>query len=66
MDTEETIEMIIIKEVEVGPGIDSYLIIPEAMIEVMVGLDLVQELVPIEIELDAVNVGNMITLLRTV
>ena len=65
-DIEENIETRIIKEVEVGLGIDSIPIILEGMIEVMVGLDQVQELVPIEIELDAINVGNIIILLRTV
>ena len=35
------------------------------MIEVVVSLDQVQEPVLIEIELDAINVGNMIILLRT-
>ena len=66
MDTEEIIEMIIMKEVEVGLGIDSIPIILEGVIEIIVGLDQVQELVPIEIELDAINVGNMISLLRIV
>ena len=36
------------------------------MIEVVVGLDQVQEPVPIDIELDVRNVENMIILLRTV
>ena len=36
------------------------------MTEAVVGLDKVQELAPIEIELDAVSVGNMIILLNTV
>ena len=36
------------------------------MIEVVVGLDQVQEPVQIEMELDAINVENMIILLRTV
>ena len=40
--------------------------ISEEKIEALVGLDQVQEPVPIEIELDAINVGNMIILLRTV
>ena len=34
--------------------------------EVVVNLDQVQELVPIEIKLDVINVENMIILLRTV
>ena len=33
------------------------------MIEAVVGLDQVQELAPIEIELDVINAGNMIILL---
>ena len=66
VDTEEIIEMIITKEAEVGLGIDSIQIIPEGMIEVIVGLYQVQELVPIEIELDAINVENMVILLKYV
>ena len=66
MDTEEIIEMIIMKETEVGLGINNIQIIPEGMINVVVGLDQVQELVPIERELDAIYVGNIIILLRTV
>ena len=65
MDTEEIIEMIIMKEVEVGLGIDSFPITPEGMIEAVVGLDQVQEqLVLTEIELDAINIENLIILLR--
>ena len=66
MDIEEIIEMIIIKEVPVGLGKDSILIILEGMIEVIESLDQVSELVPIEMELDAINAWNMIILLRTV
>ena len=66
VDTEEIIEIIITKEVEVGLGRDNIQIIPEGMMEVVVALDLVQELVPIEIELDAVDVENMIILLKIV
>ena len=66
MDTEEIIEMIIMKEAEVDLGIDNIQIIPEGMTKLVVGLDQDQELVPIEIELHAINVGNMIILLRTV
>ena len=47
MDTGKSIERIIMKEVKVGLGIDSILIKPEGMIEVIVGLDHIQELVPI-------------------
>ena len=49
VDIEEIIEMIIMKDVEVGLGIDNILII-EGMIETTVGLDQVKELVPMEIE----------------
>ena len=52
VDIEEIIEAIIMKEVETGLGRDSIQIIPEGMIGLVVGLDLVQELVPTEIELD--------------
>ena len=43
-DTEEIIEMIIMKEVELGLGTDNIQIILEGMIETTVGLDQVQEL----------------------
>ena len=36
------------------------------MIEAVVGLDQVTGLAPIEIEFDAINIGNMVILLRTV
>ena len=65
VNMEEIIEMIIMKEVEVGPGINNTLII-KGMIEVTVGLDQVQEPVWKEIELDVINAGNMIILLKTV
>ena len=66
VDTEEIIEIIIMKEIEVGLGIDSILIIIKGMIEAKVGLDQVQKPVPTEIELDAINVENMIIFLRIV
>ena len=66
VDTEGIVEMIILEEVEVGLGIDSTQIILDGMIKAVVGLDQVQELAPIEIELDAISIGNMIILLRTV
>ena len=66
MDIEEIIEMIITKEEEVGLGIDNIQIIPDGVIEVVVGLDQVQELVLIETGLDATNVGNMIILPKIV
>ena len=66
VDREEIIEMIITKEEEVGLGIENIQIIPEGMIEIMVDPDQVRKLVPIEIKLDGINVGNMIILLRIV
>ena len=42
--------MKVMKEVEVGLGMDSIPIILEGMTEVTIGLDQVQDLVPIEIE----------------
>ena len=66
VDTEKIIGMIIMKEVGLGLGIDGTLIILEGMIEVIVCLDQVQEQVAKEIEVDAINVGNMIILLRMV
>ena len=66
MDTEVIIEMIILEEVGVGLETDNIQIISEGMIEAVVGIDQIQELVLIEIELDALNVGNMIIWLRTV
>ena len=62
-DIEEIIEMIIMKEVEVGLEKDSFQIISEGMTEaVAVDLDEIQELVLIEIGLDVISVGNMIIL----
>ena len=66
VDTEGIIEMIFVEEVGVGLGIDNTQIISEGMIKAVVGLDHVQELAPIEIELNAISVGNMIILLLTV
>ena len=57
--------MIIMKEVEGGIGIDNILII-EGMMKATVGLDQVQEPAWIEIELDVINAGNMIILLKIV
>ena len=65
--TEGIIEMTIFEEVGVCLGTDNIQIISEEMTEVvLVGQDHVQEPVIIEIELDAISVGNMIILLRTV
>ena len=60
VDTEEITEMIILEDVEVGLGIDNTQIILEGMIKEVVGLDRIQELAPIKIELDAIGVGNII------
>ena len=65
VDTERIIEMIISEEIGVDLGTDNIQVILEGMIEEIVGLDQVQEPVLIEIELDVINVGNMIILLRT-
>ena len=70
--SEEDIGIIIpvmrtLEEVEVGLGTDNIQVILAEMIEVVVvGQDQVQELVLIKTELDALHVGNMITLLKTV
>ena len=64
MDIEEIIEMIIMREVEVDLGIDNIPVIIEGVIEAIVGLDQVQELVPIEVGLDVINTGNIIILLK--
>ena len=48
MDIEEVIEMIIMKDIEVGLGKDSIQPMTEGMIEVTGGIDQVQELVPTE------------------
>ena len=65
VNIEEITETIIMKE-EVGLGIDNIQIIPEEGIEVVVGLDQVQELVLIETEINAINAGNMIILPKIV
>ena len=65
VDIEEIIEMIIMKKAEVGLGIDNILVI-ELTTDATVGLDQVQESVPIEIELDVINAGNAIILLKIV
>ena len=64
VDIEGIIEMIIMKEVEVGLGIGNIQIIPEGMIGVTVGLGQVQEQALTEIGLNVINVENMIILLR--
>ena len=66
VDTEGVTEVIIMKEAGVYLGIDGTQMIPEQMIEVVVGLYPVQEPVPREIELDAINVENVNILPRTV
>ena len=66
VDTKGVIETIILEELGIGLGTDNIQIISEGMIEVVVGLDKVQELVLIEIELDALSIENIIISLRTV
>ena len=66
MDVEEIIELIIIKEVEVGLGIDNILIMIEGMIKATVGFNQVQGLILIEIGLDVLNTRNTFVLLKTV
>ena len=59
--------MTTLEEVEIGLGGRQYSGISAVMIEeVVVGLVQVQELVLIETELDALSVGNIIILLKTV
>ena len=53
-------------EVVAGPENDIIQVTLAGMIEVAVGQDQVLEQVPIEIELDASSVGNMITLPKIV
>ena len=60
IDIEGIIGMIIMREVGVHLRKDNIQIIAEGMIEAVVGLVQVQEPVPIEIDLDAINVRNMI------
>ena len=68
VDTEETLEMTILKEVKMGPWKDNIQVISKGVIGiiVIVGLDQAQELELIEIGLDASNAENMIISLRTV
>ena len=67
MDTERTIEMIIMEEVGVGLETDNIQIISEKMTgAVVVGQDQIQDPVLTETELDAISVRNMIIFLRTV
>ena len=55
------------KKEEIGLEKDSFQIMSEGIIEiVVVGPDKVQEPVQIEIGLDAISVGNMIILQKTV
>ena len=58
--------MIVIKGVGVGLRKDDIQTIPERMIETVVDVDQVSEPMQIEIELDAINEGNMIIVLRIV
>ena len=63
MITEEIIEIIqriILKEVEVGLGIDNILIIVEGMIEVIVCLDVVAEWIVIGLWIHKLQVWNSV------
>ena len=67
MDTEEITDMKIMKEVEVYLEKDNIQGILEVMTEtVVVGLDLVQDLVLIETGSDVINIENMIIFQNTV
>ena len=67
VDTEGIIEMIILEDVEVGPGMDNTQVILVEMTEVVVvGLHQVQEPVLKETELHALTIGNMMISLKTV
>ena len=54
-----------LEELEVSLVTDNIQAILEGITDMAVGLDQVQKPVPIEIELDASSVGNMIISLRT-
>ena len=61
------IEMTTFEEVEVGLGTDNIqVILTEIIRGIVIDLDQVPELLLMEIELDALSVGNMIILLKTV
>ena len=67
VDIEEIIEMTNLEEVEVGLGKDNIQVTLEEMTEIVVAcLYQVQEPLLIETELDALSVGKMIILLKTV
>ena len=64
VDTEGIIEMLIMEKVRVGLGTHNIQIKSVGIAEVVViHVDQVQESVLIEIELDAISVGNMVILL---
>ena len=67
VDIERIIEMIIMKEAEAGLMKSDFYIIIEGMTEtVVLGLDQLQELIPIEIGSDAISAESMIILLKIV
>ena len=66
LDIEEALGLVILEEVVVGLEKDSIQVTLGEMIEPTVDQDQVQKQVPIEIELDALNVGSTITLLKIV
>ena len=66
VDIEVTLEMTTLEEVELGLEKDSTWVTLDEMREAVVGLDQVQELLPIEIESDVLRVGSTIILPKTV
>ena len=66
VDIEGITEMTTLEEVEVGLGADNIQVILKGMKKAVAGQDQVQELVLIETGLDALSVGNIIILLKTV
>ena len=66
VDIEEITETITLEEVEVGLRTDNIQVILTKITEVVVlGQAQIQEVVPIETEVDALSVGNMIICYRT-
>ena len=64
VDIEGIIEMTTLEEVEVGLDEGKIQVILAEMMEIVVGQNQVQELVLMEIELDALGVGNIIITLK--
>ena len=66
MDIETTIEMTVLEEVQVGPGKDNTQETLVGKIKAAVDQGQIQGPIPIEIESDVLNVGNMTILPMTV